>query len=262
MTVRHTANSLLSLVPNKYAHARPRLLLDLSHAFARDILFVCNFFECVRTADEVSESKTHRHDAVLAFWHLTASVEAGDVTNRPDLGDYCGCCGCVCCCHVPDCEDPSRQRIRPCDTRNPYLAGVFPSVGRNHVSANLAPFGLVTSLMHAVTVNPSPTTTGVFPAQLPDIIENNNYKYMKHMVKGNCTMGREEKREKFVRLAETRVSKAMQAIRVVGNLSNRSNYEFSDEDIKKISRALNAEIEAMQARFKNADSKARPEFKL
>lgn len=75
-------------------------------------------------------------------------------------------------------------------------------------------------------------------------------------------MRSEEKREKFIRLAEARVSKAMQAIRVVGNLSNRSNYDFTDDDIKKITRALNAEIDAMQARFKNADSKARPEFKL
>lgn len=80
--------------------------------------------------------------------------------------------------------------------------------------------------------------------------------------KKGAAMKREEKREKFVRLAEVRVSKAMQAIRVVGNLSNRSNYDFSEDDIKKIARALNAEIEAMQARFKNADSKARPEFKL
>jgi energy-converting hydrogenase A subunit M len=75
-------------------------------------------------------------------------------------------------------------------------------------------------------------------------------------------MRREERREKFIRLAEARVSRAMQAIRVVGNLSNRSNYDFSDDDVKKISRALNVEIEAMQARFKRADSKARPEFKL
>jgi hypothetical protein len=73
---------------------------------------------------------------------------------------------------------------------------------------------------------------------------------------------REDKREKFVRLAEARVSKAMTAIRVVGNLSNRSNYVFSDDDIKKITRALNAEVEAMTSRFRNTDAKSRPEFKL
>ena len=82
------------------------------------------------------------------------------------------------------------------------------------------------------------------------------------MIRTRLAMRSQEKREKFIRLAEARVSKAMQAIRVVGNLSNRTNYDFTDDDIKKISRALNAEIDAMQARFKNADSKARPEFKL
>ena len=52
----------------------------------------------------------------------------------------------------------------------------------------------------------------------------------------------EHKREKFVSLAESRVSKAMHAIRLVGNLANRSNYEFSDEDVRKILAALQAEI--------------------
>jgi hypothetical protein len=71
-----------------------------------------------------------------------------------------------------------------------------------------------------------------------------------------------EKRENFVRLAEARVSRAMQAIRLIGNLTNRSAYEYSDEDVRKIVKALNSEIEAMQARFRSSDSKARPEFKL
>ena len=70
------------------------------------------------------------------------------------------------------------------------------------------------------------------------------------------------KREKFVDLAEARVSRAMQAIRVIGNLSNRSTYEYSDEDVRKIVKALSAELESMQARFRAPESKARPEFKL
>lgn len=70
------------------------------------------------------------------------------------------------------------------------------------------------------------------------------------------------KREKFVDLAEARVSRALHAIRVVGNLSNRNNYEYCEDDIKKIVKALTLEIDAMQARFRSSDSKARPEFKL
>ena len=71
-----------------------------------------------------------------------------------------------------------------------------------------------------------------------------------------------EKREKFIRLAEARTAKAMQSIRVIGNLANRSNYEFTEDDVKKISKALHAEVDSMAARFRNTDSKSRPEFRL
>jgi hypothetical protein len=36
-------------------------------------------------------------------------------------------------------------------------------------------------------------------------------------------------REKFVELAEKRVSKAVKYLRLVGNLSNRSTYEYGDD---------------------------------
>jgi uncharacterized protein YceH (UPF0502 family) len=71
-----------------------------------------------------------------------------------------------------------------------------------------------------------------------------------------------QRRERFVRLAEARVSKAMKSIRVVGNLSNRSNYEYSDTDVKKIVKALQSELFALEARFQQSDKKSRPEFKL
>jgi len=70
------------------------------------------------------------------------------------------------------------------------------------------------------------------------------------------------KREKFVDLAEARVSRALQSIRVIGNLSNRSTYEYTDDDVRRIVKALSAELETMQARFRAPESKARPEFKL
>lgn len=70
------------------------------------------------------------------------------------------------------------------------------------------------------------------------------------------------KRENFVRLAEARVSRAMQSISVIGNLSNRGNYEYSDDDLRKIIKALTTEIDTMSMRFRNAESKPRPEFKL
>lgn len=74
---------------------------------------------------------------------------------------------------------------------------------------------------------------------------------------------REEDRTKFVRLANKRVGKALKAIQLVGNLSNKSNYDYTDEDVAKIFKALQDEINAGRKRFELA-SKARSgsEFSL
>jgi hypothetical protein len=60
---------------------------------------------------------------------------------------------------------------------------------------------------------------------------------------------REEDRQKFVDLANKRVSKALQTIQLIGNLSNRSNYDFTNDDVAKIFRALQEEIAACKKRF-------------
>jgi len=62
-------------------------------------------------------------------------------------------------------------------------------------------------------------------------------------------MPRENAREKFVQLAEKRVVRAIHAIRLVGNLSNRSNYSYTEEDAKKIIRTLQTALDEMKAKF-------------
>lgn len=57
------------------------------------------------------------------------------------------------------------------------------------------------------------------------------------------------KRQKFIELAEARVNRAIKDIRLIGNLANRSAYEYGDEDTKKIFRALSREIETAKSRF-------------
>ena len=71
-----------------------------------------------------------------------------------------------------------------------------------------------------------------------------------------------DRRAKFVRLAESRTRKAMKAISVIGNLANRSQYEYSDADTKKIIAALSSEVEALRNRLSDADRKKSFEFKL
>jgi hypothetical protein len=70
------------------------------------------------------------------------------------------------------------------------------------------------------------------------------------------------KRSNFVRLAEARVTKALKSIKVVGNLSNKANYEYTDQDINKIINALQTEINELKSRFKNKGSSDTIEFKL
>jgi hypothetical protein len=71
-----------------------------------------------------------------------------------------------------------------------------------------------------------------------------------------------DRRKKFVDLAEARVTKAIHGIRLIGNLSNRSNYEYSDDDVRKIFRALQKELDAAKGRFGGEANGKEKEFRL
>lgn len=71
-----------------------------------------------------------------------------------------------------------------------------------------------------------------------------------------------QKRDNFVRLAEARVNRALREIRLIGNLSNRGAYEFSDADIRKMFGALQKGLDAAKSRFLDADGGSVTEFKL
>ena len=58
-----------------------------------------------------------------------------------------------------------------------------------------------------------------------------------------------QKREKFRELAESRTTKALEAIARIGNLSNRQVYEYEDAEVKKIMRALRDAVGEVEARF-------------
>ena len=71
-----------------------------------------------------------------------------------------------------------------------------------------------------------------------------------------------DRREKFVELAQKRVNKAIKDIKLIGNLSNKSNYLYTEQDVKKIIAALKKAVDETKARF---DSKGDPDsnaFKL
>ena len=69
-------------------------------------------------------------------------------------------------------------------------------------------------------------------------------------------MVRESDRQKFVQLAQARVNRTLKDIQLIGNLSNRSNYDFTEEDVERIFKALNQEIAACRKRFELSKRKA------
>ncbi len=71
-----------------------------------------------------------------------------------------------------------------------------------------------------------------------------------------------DKRKKFIDLAEARVNRAIKDIRLIGNLANKNSYEYSDEDAKKMFRALQKELDSAKSRFTGDSGGKDAEFKL
>lgn len=51
--------------------------------------------------------------------------------------------------------------------------------------------------------------------------------------------GEESKRERFLRLGEKRMQRVLKGYRLLGQLGNRSSYEFTDTDVQKMIGKLN-----------------------
>lgn len=71
-----------------------------------------------------------------------------------------------------------------------------------------------------------------------------------------------DKRQKFVELAEARVSKLLKDLQLVGNLSNRSAYEYTEADVRKIFQALQKGLDSAKGRFGREGDSRSGEFKL
>ncbi len=59
---------------------------------------------------------------------------------------------------------------------------------------------------------------------------------------------------RFERLAERRVTETLRRFRLIGNLSNRHNYEYTEDHVRKILDALDAGMRQLKLRFRNEGS--------
>jgi len=69
----------------------------------------------------------------------------------------------------------------------------------------------------------------------------------------------ESKKDAFRRLATQRTNNVLDRLRVLGHCANPHLYEYSDEDVKRIFKAIDAELRAVKAKFQNS---SRSEFQL
>lgn len=72
-------------------------------------------------------------------------------------------------------------------------------------------------------------------------------------------MRKESRSEAFKRLAARRTQAVLERIRILGNCANPQLYDYTEEDARKIFRALDRELRTAKAKFSNS---RRPEFHL
>lgn len=71
----------------------------------------------------------------------------------------------------------------------------------------------------------------------------------------------ENKNERFVRIAESRTNKIVDMLRLLGNCSNRSTYEYLKKDIDKIFLFIDKEIKICKSKFEK-EQERETKFKL
>lgn len=60
---------------------------------------------------------------------------------------------------------------------------------------------------------------------------------------------KETRRQRFKRIAGARTNKILDMLKLLGNCSNTGNYEYSENDVKKIFNAIESEVKASKTKF-------------
>lgn len=60
---------------------------------------------------------------------------------------------------------------------------------------------------------------------------------------------KEDRKERFLRIATNRTNEVLEKLRILGNCYNKSSYDYNEEDINKIFSAIDKTIKETKARF-------------
>lgn len=69
------------------------------------------------------------------------------------------------------------------------------------------------------------------------------------------------KKERFEKVAVQRTNKILKMIELLGNCSNKRNYDYSEKEVEKIFKVIEKELKDVKARF-NIESKTKKRFSL
>ena len=69
----------------------------------------------------------------------------------------------------------------------------------------------------------------------------------------------EVRQQRFRRLATQRTNAVLHRLQILGHCANPQLYDYSEEDVRKIFRAIDSEVKAIKAKFSNSN---RSEFQL
>jgi hypothetical protein len=72
-------------------------------------------------------------------------------------------------------------------------------------------------------------------------------------------MEKETRHERFKRIATKRTNEILERIRILGNCSNRSSYEYTEEEVNKIFSEIEKQLKYIKAKFL---AEKRERFKL
>ena len=71
----------------------------------------------------------------------------------------------------------------------------------------------------------------------------------------------QKREQRFKRLAEQRVNAILDKLRLLGQLSNRSNYKYTEAEVEAIFKAIQKDLNATKAKFREG-TKGRKRFTL
>ena len=69
-------------------------------------------------------------------------------------------------------------------------------------------------------------------------------------------------RLKFIRLAEKRINKVAKQLQLIGNLSNKTNYAYNDEEVEKMFAYIDSCVQSARERFKTTSTGPETVFTL